>query len=136
MSTDKAELSFEDLFDEKSVQELQEIISKAVGIGMEMQTPDGRSITKNSIACDFCHKVVRSTALGRECCKRSDEAIGRPDKNGPIIEPCRCAGLLDAGVSIMVGDSHVASWLMGQVRDADNLGTEEENRRRAEELGD
>lgn len=135
VSAEKAVMSFDDLFDEKSIQELQEIISKAVGIGMEMQTPDGRSITKNSIACDFCHKVVRSTALGRECCRRSDEAIGRPDKTGPIIEPCRCAGLLDAGVSIMVGDSHVASWLMGQVRDADNLGTEEENRRRAEELG-
>ena len=134
-SVEKAELSFDDLFDEKSIQELQEIISKAVGIGIEMQTPDGKSITKNSVACEFCHKVVRSTEIGREYCRLSDEAIGRPDKTGPIIEPCRCAGLLDAGVSIMVGDVHVASWLMGQVRDADNLGTEEENRKRAEELG-
>ena len=115
-STDKSEISFADLFDEKSIQELQEVISKAVGIGMEMQTPDGRSITKNSVACDFCHKVVRSTALGREYCRLSDEAIGRPDKSGPIIEPCRCAGLLDAGVSIMVGDSHVARGRYGATR--------------------
>lgn len=127
--------SFDKLFDEKGIQELQEIISKSVEIGMEMKTPDGRSITKNSIACDFCHKVVRSSECGRENCRLSDEIIGSPKKEGPIIAPCRSAGLLDAGVSIMVGDEHVASWLMGQVRDADNLGTEEEHKKRAEELG-
>ena len=130
-----ANYSFEDLFDVQNVQELQEAISKAVGLGIEMKTPDGRSVTKNNVACEFCHKVVRSSEQGRLNCQMSDEIIGRPNKEGPVIAPCRSAGLLDAGASIIVGDTHVASWLLGQVRDADNLITEEEGRKRAEELG-
>lgn len=127
--------SFEDLFDVQRVQELQEAISKAVGVGLQMVTSDWRSVTTNSIACEFCHKVVRSSEQGRMNCKMSDEIIGRPNKEGPVITPCRSAGLLDAGASIIIGDTHVASWLLGQVRDADNLISEEEGRKRAEELG-
>ena len=133
--TNVANYSFEDLFDTQDIQELQEAIAKAVGVGLQMFTPDWRAITKNSIACEFCHKVVRSSEQGRMNCRMSDEVIGRPNKGGPVIAPCRSAGLLDAGASIIIGDTHVASWLLGQVRDADNLITEEEGRKRAVELG-
>lgn len=133
--TNVSNYSFEDLFDTQNIEVLQEAIAKAVGVGIQMLTPDWRAITKNSIACEFCHKVVRSSEQGRLNCKMSDEIIGRPNKEGPVIAPCRSAGLLDAGASIIIGDTHVASWLLGQVRDADNLITEEEGRKRAEELG-
>ena len=133
--TNVSNYSFEDLFDMQDIQELQEAIAKAVGVGLQMFTPDWRALTKNSIACEFCHKVVRSSEQGRLNCRLSDEIIGRPNKEGPVIAPCRSAGLLDAGASIIIGDTHVASWLLGQVRDADNLITEEESRKRAEELG-
>lgn len=133
--TNVSNYSFEDLFDTQMIEELQEAIAKAVGVGIQMLTPDWRAITKNSVACEFCHKVVRSSEQGRLNCRLSDEIIGRPNKEGPVIAPCRSAGLLDAGASIMVGDTHVASWLLGQVRDADNLISEEEGRKRAVELG-
>ncbi len=133
--TNVANYSFEDLFDTQDIQELQEAIAKAVGVGIQMLTPDWRAVTKNSIACEFCHKVVRSSEKGKMNCRMSDEIIGRPNKEGPVIAPCRSAGLLDAGASIIIGDTHVASWLLGQVRDADNLITEEEGRKRAVELG-
>lgn len=133
--TNVSNYSFEDLFDTQMIEELQEAIAKAVGVGIQMLTPDWRAITKNSVACEFCHKVVRSSEQGRVNCRLSDEIIGRPNKEGPVIAPCRSAGLLDAGASIMVGDTHVASWLLGQVRDADNLISEEEGRKRAVELG-
>lgn len=99
--TNVSNYSFEDLFDEKDIVELQEAIAKAVGVGIQMLTPDWRAVTKNSVACDFCNKVVRSSEQGRLNCKRSDEIIGRPNKEGPVIAPCQSAGLLDAGVSIV-----------------------------------
>lgn len=133
--TNVSNYSFEDLFDTQMIEELQEAIAKAVGVGIQMLTPDWRAITRNSVACEFCHKVVRSSEQGRLNCRLSDEIIGRPNKEGPVIAPCRSAGLLDAGASIMVGDTHVASWLLGQVRDADNLISEEDGRKRAVELG-
>lgn len=133
--TNVANYSFEDLFDTHDIEELQEAIAKAVGVGIQMVTPDWRAVTKNSMACEFCHKVVRSSEQGRRNCRMSDEIIGRPNKEGPVIAPCRSAGLLDAGASIIIGDTHVASWLLGQVRDADNLITEEEGKRRAAEMG-
>ena len=133
--TNVSNYSFEDLFDTQDIEELQEAIAKAVGVGIQMLTPDWRAITRNSVACEFCHKVVRSSEQGRLNCRLSDEIIGRPNKEGPVIAPCRSAGLLDAGASIMVGDTHVASWLLGQVRDADNLISEEDGRKRAVELG-
>ena len=133
--TNVSKYSFEDLFDIQKIEELQDAIAKAVGVGIQMLTPDWRALTKNSIACEFCSKVVRSSEQGRLNCKMSDGLIGRPNKEGPVIAPCRSAGLLDAGASIIIGDTHVASWLLGQVRDADNLITEEEGRKRAQELG-
>lgn len=133
--TNVSNYSFEDLFDTQMIEELQEAIAKAVGVGIQMFTPDWRAITRNSVACEFCHKVVRSSEQGRMNCRLSDAIIGRPNKEGPVIAPCRSAGLLDAGASIMVGDTHVASWLLGQVRNADNLISEEEGRKRAVELG-
>lgn len=133
--TNVSNYSFEDLFDTQMIEELQEAIAKAVGVGIQMFTPDWRAITRNSVACEFCHKVVRSSEQGRMNCRLSDAIIGRPNKEGPVIAPCRSAGLLDAGASIMVGDTHVASWLLGQVRNADNLISEEDGRKRAVELG-
>lgn len=133
--TNVSKYSFEDLFDMQNIEELQDAIAKAVGVGIQMLTPDWRALTKNSIACEFCSKVVRSSEQGRLNCKMSDGLIGRPNKEGPVIAPCRSAGLLDAGASIIIGDTHVASWLLGQVRDADNLITEAEGKKRAVELG-
>lgn len=133
--TNVSNYSFEDLLETEEIEKIQEAIAKAVGVGIQMLTPDWKAITKNSIACDFCTKVVRSSEQGRMNCRLSDEIIGRANKEGPVIAPCRSAGLLDAGASIIIGDTHVASWLLGQVRDADNLITEEEGKKRALELG-
>ncbi len=127
--------SFEDLVDLDKIQELQDNFSQAMGIGMVMTAPDGTLITRNSNACDFCHRIIRSTELGVQNCMKSDSIIGRPNKDGPVISKCLCGGLLDAGASIVIGDIHVASWMMGQVQDADHILTEEENRRHAEQLG-
>ena len=55
--TNVSNYSFEDLFDTQMIEELQEAIAKAVGVGIQMLTPDWRAITRNSVACE-----VRSRA--------------------------------------------------------------------------
>jgi hypothetical protein len=46
----------------------------------------------------------------------SDALIGRNNPTGPNSQLCLSAGLCNAGASIVVGDRHVANWLIGQVR--------------------
>jgi len=127
--------TFEDLFDLQEIQELQDSVSSALGIGMVITRPDGTPITRESHFCKFCSEVVRKSEKGRENCFHSDSVLGRPNKSGPIIAQCLSAGLYDAGASIMVGNMHIASWLMGQVLPEDQVKTDEENRIRALELG-
>jgi ligand-binding sensor protein len=48
-------------------------------------------------------------------CMRSDAIVGRFNKVGPTIQPCLSGGLWDTGTSISVGNTHIATWLIGQV---------------------
>jgi len=50
-----------------------------------------------------------------------------------VIQPCLSGGLWDAGASITVGGTHVANWLIGQVRD--ETQTEDRMRQYAREIG-
>lgn len=127
--------TFKDLFDVDKIQELQDAFSNAMGIGMSMTSPNGTKITQNSNACDFCMRVIRSTEQGVRNCMHSDSILGRPNKGGPVIARCLSAGLMDAGASIMIGDIHIASWMMGQVQDINEVLSDEENRKHAIELG-
>lgn len=126
---------FEDLFDIKDIQELADAMSQIFEIGVVFTAPDGHPITEPSNFCDFCINVVRKTEKGLKNCYHSDEVLGRVHPEGTVIAPCLSAGLLDAGTSIVVGGKHIASCLMGQVMIEGLLDNEEENRRKAEDLG-
>lgn len=127
--------TFTDLFDLNEIQRIQDAVSISLEVGTIITDPIGNPITKPSNFCTFCEKVVRSSEKGKQNCMISDSVLGRPNKEGPIISKCLSAGLLDAGASIMVGDTHIASWMLGQVLDEDLIMTDEENRAKAEELG-
>ena len=47
---------------------------------------------------------------------------------------CRSAGLIDAGIKLTVGDTHIATILVGQIRLKENDLSEEEYRRIAKSL--
>ncbi len=133
--TGSGKYTFEDLFDLQEIQDLQDSVSSALEIGMVITRPDGTPITRESHFCRFCSEVVRTSEKGKQNCMYSDSVLGRPNKDGPIIAQCLSAGLLDAGASIMVGNTHIASWLMGQVLPDEQMKTEDQNRIRAAELG-
>lgn len=109
------ETAFSDLFDLAEIQKIQDAFSKATGVASIITQVDGTPITRPSRFCSFCNEIVRKTKIGLENCIYSDSIIGRPQKNGPRIQECLSGGLMDGGASIMVGEKHIANWLIGQV---------------------
>jgi len=107
--------SFEELFDLNEIQTIQDSFTKATGIASFITDPDGRPITKPSNFCTLCN-IIRKTEKGLSHCRKSDSVIGRYNPDGPVIQVCLSGGLMDAGASINVGGKHIASWLIGQVK--------------------
>ncbi|SMF16760.1 PocR ligand-binding domain-containing protein [Desulfovibrio gilichinskyi] len=116
---------FEDLFDLKDIQRLQNEFSDATGVASLITRPDGSPITQTSNFCKLC-EIIRKTKKGLANCYRSDAMLGLLKSDGPTIRKCMSGGLWDAGAGISVGGHHVANWLIGQVRDA---GQDEVNMR-------
>jgi len=126
-------IEFSDLFNIADIQQLQDSFSKATGVSCLIIRPDGTAITEPSNFCALCAESVRQKAAGQANCRESDTLIGRFREDGPTIRRCLSAGLWDAGAAITVGGRHLASWLVGQVRD-ENL-TEARIREYAAEIG-
>lgn len=135
-------ISFSELFDLKEIQKLQDAFAKAVGIASIITDTDGCPMTEPSNFCKLCNDVIRKTEKGLINCMKSDAEIGRYNPDGPTIRPCLSGGLWDAGASILAGNTHIANWLIGQVRDeaqstekmmeyARNIGADEEEFRSA-----
>jgi anti-anti-sigma factor len=113
---DLSALSFEDLFDLDEIQEIQDAFANATGVASIITTTSGEPITQPSNFCNLC-QLIRSTEKGLANCIQSDAQLGKVNPEGPMIQPCLSGGLYDGGTSIMVGDRHIANWLIGQVLD-------------------
>jgi PAS domain S-box-containing protein len=109
-------VTFEDLFNLEEIQKLQDDLSDAIGVASLITKPDGTPLTAPSNFCRFCRDLVRKSEKGCENCHQSDSVLGGLCKDGPIMQICKSGGLWDAGAGISVGGKHIASWLMGQVR--------------------
>jgi anti-anti-sigma regulatory factor/ligand-binding sensor protein len=110
---DKVE--FEDLFDIEEMQAIQDAFALGAGVASLITRPDGSPITEASNVCEICWRIIRGTEAGLANCLKSDAAISRPSPDGPIIQPCESGGLIDGSASIMIGDRHIATWMIGQV---------------------
>ena len=113
---DVTDIAFEDLFNLTDIQQLQDLYADAFGVAAIITHPDGIPITQPSNFTVFCEKIIRKTKKGCGKCNYSDSIIGGHNPDGPNIMICLSAGLWDAGASISIGGRHIASWLIGQVR--------------------
>jgi len=109
-------IQFSDIFDLNDIQRIQDLFADATGVASIITHPDGTPITRPSNFCRLCNEIIRKTDVGLSNCFKSDAVIGRPNPEGPTIQPCLSGGLWDAGASIIVGGEHIANWLIGQVR--------------------
>ncbi|NTW49469.1 MAG: PAS domain S-box protein [Chlorobiales bacterium] len=131
---DAENIHFEDIFNLDDIQQLQNEFSDATGVASIITYPDGTPITLPSNFCRLCNDVIRKTEKGQANSFKSDAVLGQVHPNGSIVHPCLSSGLWDAGASIMVGETHIANWLIGQVRD--ETQTEEKMRAYAREIGE
>ncbi len=114
---DSFNLRFQDLFDLEEIQKIQDAFADAAGVASIITDAEGEPITQPSRFCRLCYQIIRKTENGRANCIRSDAELGKINPSGPTICQCLSGGLLDGGVAIMVGEHHVANWLIGQVMD-------------------
>ncbi len=114
--SESATVQFTDLFNLEDVQQIQNAFADATNVASIITKPDGSPITKPSNFCRLCKDIIRKTEKGLSNCFYSDAIVGRYNPVGPIVQPCLSGGLWDAGASITVGGKHIASWLIGQVR--------------------
>ena len=113
---DVENVGFEDLFNLSDLQRFQDLFANAWGVAALITRPDGTPITQPSNFTYFCGEFIRKNEKGFRNCQISDAKLGRHNPSGPIIHTCFSAGLWGAGASITVGGRHIASWLVGQVR--------------------
>ncbi|MBC7960847.1 MAG: PocR ligand-binding domain-containing protein [Vallitaleaceae bacterium] len=114
------EYNFLDLFDIDEIQQLQDSFALATGVASIITDVDGTPITNPSNFCAFCNEIVRKSEKGSKNCALSDAIIGSPKKDGPRIQRCLSGGLIDGGASIMIGEKHIANWLVGQILDSES----------------
>lgn len=115
MLEDINNVKFEDLFDVDEMQTIQDAFARGAGVASLITRPDGSPITQASNVCKLCMGIIRNTPAGLANCLKSDAEISRPSPDGPIIQPCLSGGLVDGSASIMIGDRHIATWMIGQV---------------------
>ncbi|MFN2357967.1 MAG: PocR ligand-binding domain-containing protein [Desulfotignum sp.] len=109
--------AFEDLFDIQAIQNIQDAFANATGTASIITDVTGRAITTSSNVCRLCQKIIKNTDAGRDACGRSHTAISGYHPDGPVVQSCLGPGLLNAAVSITIADRHLATWIIGQVRD-------------------
>ncbi len=115
---DVEDIGFEELFNIDDIQRLQDKFSRATQVASLITKPDGTPITKPSNFCRLCQDFIRKSEKGLANCYKSDIFLGRMSSDGPTVKLCMSGGLWDAGAAISVGGRHIASWLVGQVRNS------------------
>lgn len=113
------DISLFDLFQAEEIQRVQDALAKSSNVASIITAPDGTPLTRPSNVSErFTTLVHGSGAIGRS--RVFSYAALRPsDTDGPVIQVCPVTGLLYAGARILVGESHIANWIVGQVRDED-----------------
>ena len=131
------EVLFGNLFNLDEIQLIQDQFAEATGVASIISNPNGVPITKPSNFSRLCRDIIRPTDIGCKNCQNSDKILGKPNPKGPVVQLCMSGGLWDAGASIMIGGKHIATWLVGQVRNekqseekillyADEIGADKE----------
>lgn len=126
--------TFEEIFDVKALQKMQDEFAKSLGIAAIITDVNGDPITRPSNFTALCSDYVRATEEGLCHCKNSDSAMCGDKSKAYSVSRCLSGGLMDGGVGFFVGDRHIGNWNFGQVRFAGNDLTYQELRERSELL--
>ncbi len=110
------------------LQSIQDTFAAAVGASTAIVSASGTGLTKISGMCRVCY-LIRTTDKGNTDCQVfKRRLLERVLKHGkPVYQPCDRTGFAEACIPIVVNDTTVGAWLMGQVK----VSTGERDRLRA-----
>lgn len=116
MALELKDLKLTDLIEINDLQSLQDCFAVSNNLASIILDPSGKPVTRSSNYSEFC-RIVRSSSLGSECCRKVEIDLSRANKHpGPTILPCRnLPGILEGVVPIVIKGYHIASWSIGQV---------------------
>ncbi|MCX6278682.1 MAG: PocR ligand-binding domain-containing protein [Bacteroidetes bacterium] len=109
------EIEFVGIFNLRNIQRMQDLFSDATGVAAIITYPDGTPITEPSNFCRLCNDIIRKTKKGSANCFIKDSFYCDGSSSG-YLKPCQSCGLQGAITNIIVGDKHIANWVIGQVR--------------------
>ncbi len=127
------DISFDELFDLEAIQRIQDQFSAATGVSSVITTPEGVPLTRPSNYTRLCGEIICKNETGCADCMEKHDLREHGGATEPVVESCCCEGLWTAGALISVGGRHVASWVIGQVRDG--RAADEEVRAYAHKIG-
>lgn len=110
-------VGIEDLFHIEDIQAIQDQFAHVTGVAAIMTYPDGRPFTRPSNYIPACYKMIE-TAPSSTACFGSVGDLLQLNPQGPTVQYCKITGLFEASASIVVGGMHIATWIIGQVRDS------------------
>jgi PAS domain S-box-containing protein len=109
------DVQLSELIDPRELQRIQDLFADSSGVASIITRPDGTPITAPSNFSNLCTRI-RTSDQGSEKCMRSNEKLGRSQQAEPVMLPCLNCGLWHAGAAIKLGEQHIATWVIGQVR--------------------
>ena len=125
--------TFQDIFDIEAIEKLIETLSTTLQVGISIRGAQGERYSKDNDYCRLC-QYIKNSPVGKARCEESDLALCTHQEQSPYICHCQSAGLTDARINIMIGEMHVASVLVGQIRLEEDTLSEEEYRKIARSL--
>ena len=107
--------SLTDILEIRDLQELQDSFAKANNVASSIVDLQGLPITKPSNHSQVC-KLIRETQKGFENCTYSGKKLGALALNTkkPYCHFCSSVGFMDAAAPIVIENTHLANWLIGQ----------------------
>ena len=108
---------FDDLFDLAEIQRIQDEFSTATGVASIIVDSEGNAVTEPSNFVELCLLRDRDAEQVDVSCFTSHAVPELRHSKTPVIQQCDSSGLWDASASITIDGRHVATWLIGQVRE-------------------
>lgn len=116
-SISHTELAFFDLFHLDEIQEIQDAFAQAAGVASVIVDALGKPLTRPSNVSSEVSTLISGITEAEVFCIFCETLLWPSETDGPDTQLCTESGLWNAGTRIRVGGSHVATWIVGLVRD-------------------
>lgn len=125
------------IIDFEELEQLQSLFSDTHGIGSLIIDTHGVAITKSKNIPEIYSKIIKNREFESKKSKKTCSEVTCFNPSGPPMQQCNESKLWLSGVNIIIEGEHIATWIIGQIRDindqeeylldyADKIGVDKE----------